>query len=1025
MFNLKEKHFSELPVLDKFSKLWYRVEKGDFWRISKENVILNDILTGSIKKLNPSISQEQIDQVLKNLSSFTSKALAGEDIFNLNKNLYEYFKEGFPIQDTKTKKTIKIKLFDFSNPENNDFLVINQFEIKGKYWEIRIPDLVVFVNGIPLVFFEFKAPNVNLVKAYEDNIERYRLSIPQIFVYNAWIVISNWVEARAGSTFANFNFYKVYNKILKEDELAPANIDRLLDVMFEKIRFMDFFENFILFWKDKRKILAQNHQFIWVNKAFNSVASGKKKIWVFRHTQWSWKSLSMAFLAQKIRRKLPWNWTFLVVTDRKELDKQIYDTFSNFGLVQEENVQAESIKHLSQLLGEDHKFIFTLIHKFTDDVATQIINERDDIIVMVDEAHRTQYWQLAANMRKVLPNARYIAFTGTPLLKGDKITTQVFGDYVSIYNFAAAIKDWATVEIFYENRKPKLGLKNPDLDKNIIEIFEKYGVDEEDENLSRRLGKLYNILTVKDRLEKVAEDIVNHYFFQSGDWKAIVVTMDKITAYKMYFLIKEKIENLKQKLEDKFQKWEITSEELNALKKIKNFDLAVVVSLSDPQKEIERAKKFGIDATEIIQRLKSQWKQLEKLFKNPDSNLKMVIVVSMWITGFDVPALRTLYLDKPMANHTLMQTIARVNRIFPWKENWLVLDYVWIFKNLKQALADYASSSWDLPLAEKKYLFEKLESYINEFENLLKELSWYGLQNLASEEDIKQNLTLIISKLNKSERDRLKIGIRKIISVYESILPDPDVLKYRDVIKILKIIYTSLAKAGYVDIDSLKSEINELIDKSVKVEDIDIKNVKINTAVSRLFDKKLEKDFKTQLEKIKKLPKQEQKLETESLINYIDRRISKLKNKTITAKNLAEKLKKIIEKYNSQEDLILIIEELKDIYDKINTIEDLVLKSGLTDEEYKLFEKLSQTLRVKNTKKLQQAVKNLYSKIKEILDLYQNEWKNYETQRWQVRSSIKREIISLCKWWDVEKIDCKQNLIKIVDDVFNFVLQEF
>ncbi len=1020
-----ESQFSEQSAINQLQNLGYKYFDGNkefnkwisqLGRKNKSNVILQDRLFQQLKKLNPQIEEIVLQKVVSELDNFTQTALSsGTSLFNLNKSFYNYLKEGFTtIIDKKHKK---INLIDWQNISNNDFLIVNQFKVLGIYWLIKIPDLVLFVNGIPLVIFEFKRPENELLEAYEKNLKDYKYTIPQLFVPNAFLVISNWVRARAWSTFATYEFFKLYNKITKEDENLAENLENLINVLFPQSRFLDIVENFILFGNDgKTKILAQNHQFIGVNKAFEKIKTWKQKLGVFWHTQWSGKSFSMVFLSQKVMRKLPGNWTFLVVTDRKELDKQIYKTFTEFGINTEPNVRAQTISHLKELLQQNHKFIFTLIHKFQEII--EPINKRDDIIVMVDEAHRTQYWELALNMRVALPNAKYIAFTWTPLLKGDKITRNVFGDYISIYNFSAAIKDKATVPIFYENRKPKLKLDNPDLDEQVQKIFDEYWLEEEEEEkLVKKLGSMYQILTSEERLKKVAHDIVYDYFFRPDDFKAMVVTIDKPTAYRMYFLIKNEIEKLKHELETKLREKTITDKEKIALEKIKKFDFAVMVSLGKTQWELEKVQKYWIDPTFLIKRIQTE--DLEEKFKNPDSNLKMIIVVWMWITGFDVPNLRVLYLDRPMRDHTLMQTIARTNRRFKGKENGIIVDYIGLYSHLREALKDYASSQGELPAKDITQLVEQLKSYIVEFNDILKEIVGVNLDDIK---DISKDIYKF-SDLTEKDKQKIKILANKIISVYKSLLPHSSAVQFIDDLKKIKILLTFISEFKPLDIDSLKLQLEQLINQSLKSDSFIISDYRVSKDLLEIVNRNFENSFEKEVEKTKTLKQNEKNLQIQSLREYLLSRLKQLSSKTTQAVEFKKRLQQLIDRYNTNGDLEELLEWFKKLHQQITEKEKEFIESNLTPEEFKLFEKLSQDFKISNKKKLQDLAKQLYDKIKSILDIHAETWKQQETIRSKLKTEIKKEMIKFCN--DINDTRCKSLLRKLVDNVFDYVLEEY
>ncbi|MDI6784928.1 MAG: HsdR family type I site-specific deoxyribonuclease, partial [bacterium] len=420
---------------------------------------------------------------------------------------------------------------------------------------------------------------------------------------------------------------------------------------------------------------------------------GSNKLGVFWHTQGSGKSISMIFLAQKVLRKIPGNWTFVIITDRKELDKQIYDNFVHTGAVSETQTQADSSAHLRQLLMEDHRYVFTLIHKFRTETGEKhpVLSTRSDIIVITDEAHRTQYDTLALNMRTALPNASFIAFTGTPLIVGEEKTRLVFGDYISIYNFKQSVDDKATVPLYYENRIPELQLTNENLNEDMQQMLEEAELDEEQEKkLEREFSREYHLITRKDRLETIARDIVVHFINRGFRGKAMVVCIDKATAVKMYDTVKKHwkayIPVLQQELAretDETKQAELSDK----LCYMRETDMAVVVSQA--QNEIDEMRKKGLDILPHRKRMVKE--DLDTKFKDSEDKFRLVFVCAMWMTGFDAPACSTIYLDKPMRNHTLMQTIARANRVFRDKVNGLIVDYVGVFRDLQKALAIYGS----------------------------------------------------------------------------------------------------------------------------------------------------------------------------------------------------------------------------------------------------------------------------------------------------------------------------------------------
>jgi len=452
------------------------------------------------------------------------------------------------------------------------------------------------------------------------------------------------------------------------------------------------------------------------------------RLGVFWHTQGSGKSFSMVFFSQKILRKLPGNWTFVIVTDRDDLDDQIYKNFARCGAVTEpeKSVRAQSSEHLRQLLGENHRYVFTLIQKFRTERGQvhPMVSDRSDIIVITDEAHRSQYDQLALNMRNALPNAAFIGFTGTPLMAGEEKTKEVFGDYVSIYNFKQSVDDHATVPLFYENRIPELQLVNESLNDEMAELIEDAGLSEDQEKkLEREFTREYHLITRDERLERIAEDIVAHFIGRGFQGKAMVISIDKATAVRMYDMVQKYWKQQLGELESKLARCgEAERSELaDKIKFMRETDMAVVVSQSQNEVEDLAAKGANI----IPHRRRMNKEDLDEKFKDDKDPLRIAFVCAMWITGFDVESCSTIYLDKPMKNHTLMQTIARANRVFPDKVNGLIVDYVGVFRNLQKALAIYAGSpsglaAGEMPVKNKQALVEMLRQAIVELTEFCK-----------------------------------------------------------------------------------------------------------------------------------------------------------------------------------------------------------------------------------------------------------------------------------------------------------------
>ena len=459
--------------------------------------------------------------------------------------MYLLLKEGIkvsvPDKERGGQKTERLRVIDWEHPANNDFLLVSQFSVTGALYTCR-PDLVGFVNGLPLVVIELKKPGVPARAAFDENLTHYKQQIPSLFWFNALLIASNGTDSRVGSLTADWERFFEWKRIEREDEPRRVSLEVMIRGTCDRARLLDLVENFTLFSEHKAglvKIIGQNHQFLGVNNAIASMLAARKlghgRGGVFWQTQGSGKSFSMVFFAQKVLRKVAGNWTFVVVTDRVELDDQIAKTFKATGAVSEaegDQCHAASGAHLRELLRGNHRYVFTLIHKFQ---TPEMLCDRPDVIVLTDEAHRSQYDTLALNMRAALPKALFLAFTGTPLIAGEERTKDVFGDYVSIYDFQQSVEDGATVPLFYENRTPELQLVNPDLNEDIYNLIEAAELDPEQEaKLERELGRQYHILTRDDRLETVAKDIVRHFLGRGFVGKAMVVSIDKATALKMH-----------------------------------------------------------------------------------------------------------------------------------------------------------------------------------------------------------------------------------------------------------------------------------------------------------------------------------------------------------------------------------------------------------------------------------------------------------------------------------------------------------
>jgi len=968
-------------------------------RETKSEVILVKRLSAAIDTINGPISEEEKKQVMEEILKDRSRL----SLVKANQEIYQLIRNGVKIKlkNGKEDEYKTIKIIDFEHDYNNDYFVTTQFWISGEIYTRR-PDIVCFINGIPLILIEFKARGIDVKRAYDDNITDYKDTIPHLFWYNAFIIISNGRETKIGSLTSRYEHFSEWKKICEESEEGLVSLDTVLKGICGKNRFLDLLENFILFTSiegEQVKIIAKNHQFLGVNSAIESFKNRKKndgRLGVFWHTQGSGKSYSMVFFTQKILRKLKGNFTFVIVTDRQELDDQIYQNFQNADVVTEKRVQAENGNHLKQLLQEDHRLIFTLIHKFKTEKGKSYpkLTDRDDIIVLTDEAHRTQYDVLALNMRNALPHASFIGFTGTPLMVGEEKTKETFGDYVSIYNFRDSIEDNATVPLYYENRVPELQLINPDLNENIYDVIEESELDEaQEEKLAREFSKEYNLITREDRLNVIAEDIVNHFANRGYDGKAMVVSVDKITTVKMFdkvqYYIKEYADRLKSLLTKKTndQEKKDLEEKINWLEKL---DMAVVVSPG--QNEIKKFKEADLEIKKHRKRMIDE--DLATLFKNPKSNFQMVFVCNMWMTGFDVPSLSTIYLDKPMKNHSLMQAISRANRVFRDKPAGFIVDYINVFRDLKKALSIYANSARgeevDLPIQSKDELVKGLNEKIDDLRTFLK-LYHIDQDKIINSDKLEKNALLDTAVSSLVLNDNIKkdflVKSRISVKIFRAILPHPKASQFRAPISLYQDLIKEITSLDpEVDISAVMQNVQKVLDTSVSSKSYVIHQDEKNQVM----------DLSTiDFDNLKnKFTKKKNNTEVELLKNILLYKLKIMVRLNNTRIDYQEKLQKLIDDYNSgsinQEQFF---EEL--IHFSNNLVEEdrRKLVEGLTEEELALFDKLKKSkLSEKEKTQLKNVSKDLLHKLqpgKLVLD-----WRKKQQARAAVKLEIEKELDS-------------------------------
>ena len=995
----------EQPAIQLFADLgWETVNLYHEWaggkstegRESEKQVVLEGRLRSALERLNPDLPSGAITQVIEEITLDRARMVP----VNANHELWRLLREGVKVkvttprggQDTKTARII-----DWRNLEANDFLLASQFWVKGEMHRRR-PDLIGFVNGIPLVLVELKKPSAPLKSAYDDNLTDYRDTIPHVFTPNAFVILSNGFDTKVGSTFAPWQFFNEWKRVDDEGEEGRVSLETVIRGMCAKNKLLDLVENFIVYEEEKAgliKKLAKNHQFLGVNRAIIEVLQSRDRpegeparLGVFWHTQGSGKSLSMVFFSRKILRTVPGNWSFVMVTDRQELDEQIYKTFLATGTVTNNEAHAESGAHLKELLKGDHRFVFTLIHKFNtrDGTAYPKLSDRRDIIVITDEAHRSQYDTLALNMRNALPNAGFLGFTGTPLMAGEERTREVFGDYISIYNFAQSIADGATVPLYYENRIPELQLTNAALNDDLDALLEGADLDEDQSRkVEREFAREYHLITRYDRLDAIAADLVQHFVGRGLKSKGMMVCIDKATAVRMHDKVREQWKSYRQELEARLA--QATEEERPVIQAqidlMASTDMAVVVSQG--QNEIKELADKGLDIRPHRKRMVEE--DLDERFKDPNDDLRLIFVCAMWITGFDVPSCSTIYLDKPMKNHTLMQTIARANRNFPGKEAGFIVDYVGVFRNLQKALAIYGggnSGTSEPPIRDKSDLVEHLRHIIGET------LS-YLVERGVDPDEIKQARGLektaligeAVEKLIDSDaakRDYLSRA-RVVARVYKAILPDAAAIEFSpDAVLISVLAERIRSLMPKPDISSIMQDVEDLLDRSVAPIPYEPPEDPELIDIGQIDFEKLREKFNTG----------KQRTEAERLRALLSQKISQAVARNPTRADFLERFQKLIDGYNSgSQNIEAFFDALMRLAEELSEEEQETIREGLNDEEKALFDILTKPepeLTEKEREQVKAVARSLLQTLKDeklVLD-----WTKKEQARGAVRQVI-------------------------------------
>ena len=975
--------------------------EGTLGRKSDRDVVLTRHLGEALVRLNPGLPGDAYQSALRQITD----TLAFQSVVQTNREKYELIRDGVLATYKKNGeiKKSRLKVFDYTNPDNNNFLCVREMWVSGPSGHRRRPDIIGFVNGLPLMFVELKRPDKSLRRAYDDNFLDYLDTIPQLFHFNAFVVLGNGVEAKMGSISAKYEHFSDWKRLAEGDK-GVVQMETLIMGICTRENFLDIFENFILFDESTgklAKIVARNHQYLGVNRALQSVIERKErdgKLGVFWHTQGSGKSYSMALFAQKVRRKLGGDFTFLVLTDRTDLDNQIYKTFAGVGLVNNDKdpCRADNGAELKALLGEQKAFVFSLVQKFNLEIKDgQEYSTRDNIIVMTDEAHRTQYGTLAMNMRDALPNASYIGFTGTPLFTSDEITQRVFGGYVSTYDFQRAIEDNATLPLYYDARGDKLGLSAEGLNEKLSAAIEEAEIEDADVSakLENELKRDYHVITAEKRLQHIADDFATHYSTNWETGKAMFVAIDKITAVRMHGFIKEAWEariaelEAEQKTARDDQDQALRDRQLSWMRET---EIAVVVS--DEQGEVDRFRKWGLDIGPHRKLIKDGFlledgKRLdvENAFKREDHPFRVVIVCAMWLTGFDVPSLSTLYLDKPLQAHTLMQAIARANRVKEGKNNGLIVDYCGILKNLRKALATFAGHTGDGgfdgegpetdPLHPEEELLEELSEAIEFVRQHLQD-NGFELATLKTATGFAKNKALVDAKeaanVDDESRKKFEISARSVFRKYKACLTFKGVQDYRGDCEAINFLYKTLQEdRDNADTSEIIQKLNAIVSEAIEVKEDPESDDKVFDISKINFDL-LRKEF----------AKSEQKRsDVQDMKTVIEDRLRKMLMQNPLRTDFQERFDEIVREYNKEKDkntieatfeaLMRLTAEMTEetqrhVREGLENEEqlavyDMLLKPDLTKVEIKKIKSVAVSL-LKQLERQMQDVQDIFSK---------------------------------------------------------------
>ena len=968
----------EQVIITELRKNGYEYFYGPDINRDYHEVILRDSFEAAMFEINQGIKADMVEEAYKSI-----KNLGLLKLEDMNAAFHKYLIEGVPVnyRVNGELRTYTVKLIDFTDPERNEFHVVNQYTVIE--YKNKRPDVLVFVNGIPLVLFELK--NITNEEATIENaykqVKNYQMDIPSLFYYNAFNVISDGLDTRMGTITSDFTRYMMWKSENgeKPEEGGLNYFSVLLNGVFPKARLLDLIRNFIVFQNSKGrtiKIIAGYHQYFAVRKAVertrNALEEHSRKVGVVWHTQGSGKSLSMVFYTGCIVSNPEFNNpTIVVLTDRNDLDNQLFDTFCSSSklLLRQTSKQARSREHLKELLRvKAGGIIFTTIQKFEE--SSEVLSERSNIIFMADEAHRSQYgldgkldretgeWKygMAKYMRDSLPNATFIGFTGTPIDFDDRSTVEVFGEYIDIYDMTQAVEDGATVPIYYENRTAKIKL-NEELLKKIDAEYEKMAGEASETAIEKSKSDLSTIEAIigsKERLSLLADDMIAHYedrqYVLTG--KAMIVCMSRRIAINLYRIILEKRPEWKQKVK-------------------------VVLTSSNQDDE---------DWHDIIGN-KAYRDGLMLEFKDDTSEFKIAIVVDMWLTGFDVPSMATMYIDKPMKGHNLMQAIARVNRVYRDKEAGLIVDYIGMAAELKSALSQYTKRDQD----KIPDLGQALSIAIEKLEIMRDMFYGFDYSDFFGQDD-SVRLVTIANGVNFAlgmEEDEQKSFIREAtaLSQAETLCRSMLDANIKQEIEFFKCVKAGICKtAGRMGIttNEINARIMKLLEQAIEqdgVYNIFAEAGKKNPEISILSEE--------YMEKIRRM--KHKNIAAEMLRNLLEDNI-RVFARTGVVKSLlfSEKMQKLLKMYNNR--LITsaeVIEELLNLSKEMTEAYKAGDEKGLSVEELAFYDALVADPEV--LRKMQDKV--LIEMAQELTELIRRsrtvDWDKKESARAYMRTQVK------------------------------------